>query len=118
MFLGFQHGEIVMTDQEFMDRAESLLHAIEQCCDRINDQGEVDIDNQRVGAMVTLVWPNRSQIIVNLQKPLHEVWMTAATIFAGARASGRTPKGRASFLTCSAVTPLRRPGRRYVLRPD
>ena len=77
MFLGFQHGEIVMTDQEFMDRAESLLHAIEQCCDRINDQGEVDIDNQRVGAMVTLVWPNRSQIIVNLQKPLHEVWMAA-----------------------------------------
>ena len=66
-----------MTDQEFMDRAESLLHAIEQCCDRINDQGEVDIDNQRTGGMVTLTFPNRSQIVINLQKPLHEVWLAA-----------------------------------------
>ena len=27
--------------------------------------------------MVTLTFPNRSQIIINLQKPLHEVWMAA-----------------------------------------
>ena len=26
-----------MTDLEFMDRAEQLLLAVEQCCDRIND---------------------------------------------------------------------------------
>ncbi len=66
-----------MTDIEFMDRAESVLRAIEDCCDRINETSDVDIDNQRVGGMVTLVFQNRSQIVVNLQKPLHEVWLAA-----------------------------------------
>jgi len=66
-----------MTDTEFMDRAESVLRAIETCCDRINEESDVDIDNQRVGGMVTLVFRNRSQIVVNLQKPLHEIWLAA-----------------------------------------
>lgn len=69
--------EIVMTDREYLDRAEALLQAVEHACDRINDEGTVDIDNQRVGGMVTLTFANRSQIIINLQKPLHEVWMAA-----------------------------------------
>jgi len=66
-----------MTDLEFMDRAEQLLLAIEQCCDRINDETDADIDSQRTGGMVTLTFRNRSQIIVNLQRPLHEIWMAA-----------------------------------------
>lgn len=66
-----------MTDPEFMDRAESLLREVESACDRINDESDADIDNQRVGGMVTLTFGNGSQIIVNLQKPLHEVWMAA-----------------------------------------
>jgi CyaY protein len=66
-----------MTDPEFMDRAETLLRRVEACCDRINDESSADIDNQRVGGMVTLTFTNGSQIIVNLQKPLHEVWMAA-----------------------------------------
>ena len=76
-FFDFQHGEIVMTDLEFLDRAESLLQALEQRCDALNERSDVDIDNQRTGGMVTLTFPHRSQIIVNLQKPLHEVWMAA-----------------------------------------
>ncbi|WP_367848802.1 iron donor protein CyaY [Rhodoferax sp. WC2427] len=66
-----------MTDPEFMDRAEILLKAVEACCDRINDRTDADIDNQRTGGMVTLTFPNRSQIIINLQKPLQEVWLAA-----------------------------------------
>lgn len=66
-----------MTDLQFMDQAEALLKAVELGCDRINDHSEADIDNQRTGAMVTLTFPDRSQIIINLQKPLHEVWMAA-----------------------------------------
>jgi len=66
-----------MTDLEFLDRAESLLQALESQCDQLNDRSDVDIDNQRVGGMVTLTFANRSQIIVNLQKPLQEVWMAA-----------------------------------------
>lgn len=66
-----------MTDPEFMDRAEQLLLAVEQCCDRINEDTDADLDSQRSGGMVTITFPNRSQIVVNLQKPLHEVWMAA-----------------------------------------
>lgn len=66
-----------MTDPEFMDRAEMLLKSIEVACDQINDETDADVDNQRVGGMVTMTFANGSQIIVNLQKPLHEVWLAA-----------------------------------------
>ena len=66
-----------MTDLEYLDRAEALLASVEAGCDRINESTDADIDNQRVGGMVTLTFPDHSQIVVNLQKPLHEVWMAA-----------------------------------------
>ena len=66
-----------MTDLEYLDRAEALLASVEASCDRLNESTDADIDNQRVGGMVTLTFADRSQIIVNLQKPLHEVWLAA-----------------------------------------
>lgn len=66
-----------MNDVEFLDCAESLLRSVEQACDGLNESSDVDLDNQRVGSMVTITFPNRSQIVVNLQKPLHEVWLAA-----------------------------------------
>lgn len=66
-----------MTDSEFMDQAERLLKAVEASCDRINDETTADIDNQRTGGMITLMFANHSQIVINLQKPLHEVWLAA-----------------------------------------
>jgi CyaY protein len=66
-----------MTDLEFLDCAEAVLRAIEANCDRINEQSDTDIDNQRTGGMVTLVFLDGSQIVVNLQKPLHEIWLAA-----------------------------------------
>jgi CyaY protein len=66
-----------MTDPEYMDCAEAVLAAIERGCDRINDATDADIDNQRVGGMITITFRNGSQLIINLQKPLQEVWMAA-----------------------------------------
>jgi CyaY protein len=66
-----------MTDLEYQDAAESALKAVEKACDRLNDERDVDIDNQRTGGMITLTFSNRSQIVINLQKPLHEIWMAA-----------------------------------------
>ena len=66
-----------MTDLEYMDHAEALLKRIEASCDRINEETDADIDNQRVGGMVTLTFHNGTQLVVNLQKPLQEVWMAA-----------------------------------------
>ena len=66
-----------MTDLEYQNQAESVLKAIEQACDGLNDESDVDIDNQRTGGMITLSFLNQSQIIINLQKPLQEIWMAA-----------------------------------------
>lgn len=68
---------ILMNDLDYLDRAEALLRAVELACDRINDETDADIDNQRLGGMITLTFANRSQIIINLQKPLQEVWLAA-----------------------------------------
>jgi CyaY protein len=66
-----------MTDLEYLDRAETALKAVEEACDRINDETDADIDNQRTGGMITLTFSSGSQIIINLQKPLQEIWMAA-----------------------------------------
>ncbi|WP_096667070.1 iron donor protein CyaY [Polaromonas sp. AET17H-212] len=66
-----------MTDLEYLDHAEAALKAIEMACDRINDETDADVDNQRTGGMITLTFADRSQIIINLQKPLQEIWMAA-----------------------------------------
>ncbi|WP_143890181.1 iron donor protein CyaY [Tepidimonas alkaliphilus] len=66
-----------MTDSEYLDRAEAVLKAVELNCDRLNEETDADIDNQRVGGMVTLTFRNGSQIVINLQKPLHEIWMAS-----------------------------------------
>lgn len=68
-----------MTDAQYLDLAESALAAIERGCDQINENTDADIDNQRVGGMITLTFANRSQVVVNLQPPLHEIWLAART---------------------------------------
>ena len=66
-----------MTDLEYQDLAERALKAVESAFDRINDETDADIDYQRTGGMITLTFSNRSQIVINLQKPLQEIWMAA-----------------------------------------
>ena len=105
-----------MTDLEFMDRAETLLKTVELCCDRINETSDADIDNQRVGGMITLVFSNRSQIVINLQKPLHEVWLAAKSGGYHYKFDGTQwtdTKGQGEFFAClsrdaslQAVRPL------------
>jgi len=68
-----------MTDSEYLNQAEAALRAVEQACDQLNDHTDLDIDNQRVGGMITLTFADRSQIVINLQPPLHEIWMAART---------------------------------------
>jgi len=91
-----------MTDLEFMERAEQLLLAVEQSCDRINEKTDADLDSQRTGAMLTIVFANRSQIVINLQKPLHEVWLAAQSGGYHYRFDGRRwldTKGAGEFFT-------------------
>ncbi len=66
-----------MTDIEYLNHAEAALAAIERRCDSLNDTTDADIDNQRTGGMITLTFSNKTQLIINLQKPLQEIWLAA-----------------------------------------
>ncbi|HRK37122.1 MAG TPA: iron donor protein CyaY [Burkholderiaceae bacterium] len=66
-----------MTDLEYLDRAEAALRAIEVACDRLNESTDADIDNQRTGGLLNLMLGSGGQLVVNLQKPLHEIWLAA-----------------------------------------
>ena len=66
-----------MTDLQYQNLAEQAITAVETSCDRINERTDADLDSQRTGNMVTLTFSNRSQIVINLQKPLQEIWMAA-----------------------------------------
>jgi len=103
-----------MTHPEYMDRAEALLRAVEASCDRINDETDVDIDSQRVGGMVTITFPNGSQIIVNLQPPLQEVWLAAKAGGFHYRHDGRAwmdTKGDGEFFAALSRTASQQAGR-------
>lgn len=61
----------------YLNAAERVLYSIEVCCDEINELTDADIDNIRNGDALTLNFPNGTQIIVNLQKPIEEIWVAA-----------------------------------------
>lgn len=110
-----------MTDLEYMDRAEQMLKAVERSCDRINDDTDADVDNQRTGGMVTLVFANRSQIVVNLQKPLHEVWMAARSGGYHFRYDGTQwldTKGAGEFFACLSREASAQAGQSLVFAND
>jgi CyaY protein len=62
-----------MTDNEYLTLAEAALAAIE----RDVDNAEADIEFERSGNVLTLEFENRTKLIVNLQPPMHEVWLAA-----------------------------------------
>lgn len=92
-----------MTDLEFMHHAEALLLAVEQGCDCINETTDADLDAQRSANVITITFANRSQIVINLQKPLHEVWLAARAGGFHYRFDGthwQDTKGAEEFFTC------------------
>lgn len=66
-----------MNDSQYNQLAEELLLAVEEA---IEDCG-IDIDYEGNGGLLTLSFKNASQIILNKQAPLHEIWV--ATKFNG-----------------------------------
>ena len=65
------------SDADYDAAARRALARIEAQVDAWLDSDVIDIDAARTGGMVTLSLPNRSQLIVNMQPPLHELWLAA-----------------------------------------
>lgn len=66
-----------LSEQAYRMAAEQALSMIEKTVDRWLDEDTVDIDCARSGGMLTLTLPDRSQVIVNTQPPLKELWIAA-----------------------------------------
>ncbi|HEY3597338.1 MAG TPA: iron donor protein CyaY, partial [Paraburkholderia sp.] len=62
-----------MSDSDYLSRAEAVLAAIE----RALDYTDADVEFERNGNVLTLEFANGSKIIVNLQPPMHEIWIAA-----------------------------------------
>lgn len=66
-----------LTDAQYNEAIQAVLGRIESVVDRWLEDDVADIDTARSGGMLTLTLANRSQLIVNAQPPLHELWLAA-----------------------------------------
>jgi len=62
-----------MNDTEFHQLVDVTLQTIEEA---IDDSG-ADIDYETTGNVMTLEFEDRSQIIINRQEAMHEVWLAS-----------------------------------------
>lgn len=66
-----------LTDAQYDAAIQATLARIESTVDKWLEDDVIDIDTARSGGMLTLTLPNRSQLIVNAQPPLQELWLAA-----------------------------------------
>lgn len=66
-----------LTDTQYHDAIQSVLTRVETTVDQWLESDTADIDAARSGGMLTLTLPNRSQLIINAQPPLQELWLAA-----------------------------------------
>jgi len=66
-----------LTDAQYHEVISATLARIEKTVDTWLQDDVVDIDAARTGGMLTLSLPDRSQLIVNAQPPLQELWLAA-----------------------------------------
>jgi CyaY protein len=76
---GAARAQRSLSDAEFNAKADAVLSSIEAALDRWLQQDVIDIDSQRTGGLLELVFPSGSKIVVNTQPPLHELWLAART---------------------------------------
>ena len=66
-----------LSDADYHRKASAVLAAVEAQLDRWLQDDVVDIDARRTGGLLELVFPDRSHIVINMQPPLHELWLAA-----------------------------------------
>ena len=62
-----------MTDPEFLALAERTLAKLEDAVDALG----ADIEADRSGNVLQFELPDGAKVIVNIQAPMHEVWVAA-----------------------------------------
>ncbi len=66
-----------LPEAEYRRLSDAVLQRIEAIADRWLQDDVIDIDTQRTGGLLELVFPDDSRIVVNTQPPLQEIWLAA-----------------------------------------
>lgn len=62
-----------MNDTEFHQLVDIQMQNIEEAI----DESEANVDYEVTGNVMTLEFENRSQIIINRQEPMREIWLAS-----------------------------------------
>ena len=62
-----------MNETEFHKLVDIQMQNIEEAI----DESEADVDYEVTGNVMTLEFENRSQIIINRQEPMREIWLAS-----------------------------------------
>jgi CyaY protein len=66
-----------LSDADYHRLTGAVLARIEATVDGWLQADLIDIDSQRTGGLLELVFPDGSRIVVNTQPPLQELWLAA-----------------------------------------
>jgi CyaY protein len=66
-----------LSDADYQRLGGQVLASIEAAADRWLQDDLIDIDTQRTGGLLELVFPEDGRIVINLQPPLQEIWLAA-----------------------------------------
>ncbi|HFD33162.1 MAG TPA: iron donor protein CyaY [Gammaproteobacteria bacterium] len=66
-----------MNESEFNDIVDDMLVDIEDAVEEACDESGADIDYETAAGILSLTFTNGSQIIINRQAPLKQIWVAA-----------------------------------------
>jgi len=66
-----------MNESEFNDIVDDILVAIEDAVEDACDETGADIDYETASGILTLSFTNGTQIIINRQAPLKQIWVAS-----------------------------------------
>lgn len=64
-----------MNESEFNDVVDDFLIAVEDAIEEACETSGADIDYETAAGILTLTFENASQIIINRQAPLKQIWV-------------------------------------------
>jgi CyaY protein len=66
-----------MNESEFNDIVDNIFIEIEDAIEEVCDETGADIDYETASSILTLSFTNETQIIINRQTPLKQIWVAA-----------------------------------------
>jgi CyaY protein len=66
-----------MTETEFLERSTTILDSLESQSDDWVSLYDLDIEAERSGNVLTLIFDDAIHVVINSQAPMQEMWVAA-----------------------------------------